>query len=104
VYSTEISYDFDEESTYSDPLSESKFIEEEPILEKFISTDTHLLLPKLCSHGNHSNLIEISITPSCDFIYEYYDELFDKHWTEKSFPRRERYSTHERELVNLPNP
>jgi hypothetical protein len=29
---------------------------------------------------------------------------FDKHWTEKSFPRRERDSTHEREEVNLPNP
>jgi hypothetical protein len=40
----------------------------------------------------------------CDFVYEYYDELFEKHWTEKSFPRRERDSTHEREEVNLPNP
>jgi hypothetical protein len=31
------------------------------------------------------------------------DELFDKHWMEKSYPRREIDSTNERELVNLPN-
>jgi hypothetical protein len=37
-------------------------------------------------------------------MYKYYDELFYKHWMEKSFLRRERDSTHERELVNLPNP
>jgi hypothetical protein len=42
--------------------------------------------------------------PSCDFVYEFYDELFDKHWTEKSFLRRERDSTHEREEVLIPNP
>jgi hypothetical protein len=30
--------------------------------------------------------------------------LFDKHWTEKSFRRKERDSTYERELVHLPNP
>jgi hypothetical protein len=41
--------------------------------------------------------------PSCDFVYEFYDELFDKHWTEKSFPRREKDSTHEREVL-IPNP
>jgi hypothetical protein len=41
--------------------------------------------------------------PSCDFIYEYYDELFDKHWTEKSLPRRERDSTHDGEEVLIPN-
>jgi hypothetical protein len=33
VYPADFSYDFDEESTNSDPLSESEFIEEEPILE-----------------------------------------------------------------------
>jgi hypothetical protein len=30
--------------------------------------------------------------------------FFDKHWTEKSFSRRERDSTHEGEEVHLPNP
>jgi hypothetical protein len=63
VYPADYSYDFDEESTYSDSLSETEFMEEEPILEKFISTDTILLLPTLGSLGNHSNLIESSITP-----------------------------------------
>jgi hypothetical protein len=29
-------------------------------------------------------------------VDEFYDELFDKHWKEKSFSRRERDSTHER--------
>jgi hypothetical protein len=42
--------------------------------------------------------------PLCDFIYEFYDELFDKHWMEKSFLRRERDSTHEIEEVLIPNP
>jgi hypothetical protein len=42
--------------------------------------------------------------PSCDFAYEFYDELFDKRWTKKSFPRRERDSTHEREEVLIPSP
>jgi hypothetical protein len=46
VYPANFSYDFDEESTYSDPLSESEFIEEEPLLEKFISTYTHPPLTK----------------------------------------------------------
>jgi hypothetical protein len=32
-----------------------------------------------------------------------YDELLDKHWTEKSFQRRERDPTHEGEEVHLPN-
>jgi hypothetical protein len=45
VYPTAYSYDFDEESTYSDSLSETEFIEE-PILQKFISTDTHPPLTK----------------------------------------------------------
>jgi hypothetical protein len=36
-------------------------------------------------------------------VDEFYDELFDKHWTEKSFSRRERDSTHEREVL-IPNP
>jgi hypothetical protein len=46
VYPANFSYDFDEESTYSDPLFESEFIEEEPLLEKFISTYTHPPLTK----------------------------------------------------------
>jgi hypothetical protein len=41
--------------------------------------------------------------PSCNFVYEYYDELFNKHWMDKSFPRRERDSTHEGEEVLIPN-
>jgi hypothetical protein len=40
----------------------------------------------------------------CDFIYEFYDELFVKHWTEKYFPRRERDSNHERKEVHIPSP
>jgi hypothetical protein len=101
VYPADYSYDFDEKSTYSDSLSETEYIEEEPILENSYPQTPILLLPKLGSQGNHSNLIESSITPR---VYEYYDELFDKHWPEKSFPRRERDSTHEREEVNLTNP
>jgi hypothetical protein len=63
VYQADFSYDFNEESTYSYPLSESKFIEDEPILEKSYPQTPILLLPKLGSQGNHSNLIESSITP-----------------------------------------
>jgi hypothetical protein len=63
VYPADFSHDLDEESTTSNSPSESEFIEEEPILEKFISTATHPPLTKLGSQGNHSNLIESSITP-----------------------------------------
>jgi hypothetical protein len=42
--------------------------------------------------------------PSCDFVYEFYDELFDKHWMKKSFLRRKIDSRHEREEVLIPNP
>jgi hypothetical protein len=104
VYPADYSYDFDEESTYSDSLSEIEFIEEEPILEKFISIDTHPPLTKTWFTGEPFQPYQEFDHPSCDFVYEYYDELFDKHWTEKSFQRRERDSTHERQEVNLPNP
>jgi hypothetical protein len=103
VYPADFSYDFDEESTYFDPLSESEFIEEEPILEKVISTHTHPPLTKTWFTWEPFQPYREFDHPSCDFIYEYYDELFDEHWIEKSFLRRERDSTHERELVNLPN-
>jgi hypothetical protein len=103
VYPADYSYDFDEESINSDPLSESEFIEE-PILEKFISTYTHPPLTKTWFTGEPFQPYREFDHPLCDFVYEYYDELFEKHWTEKSFPRRERDSTHEREEVNLPNP
>jgi hypothetical protein len=79
-------------------------MEEEPVLEKFISIDTHPPLTKTWFTGEPFQPYREFDHPSCDFVYEYYDELFDKHWTEKSFPRRERDSTHEREEVNLPNP
>jgi hypothetical protein len=85
VYQADFSYDFNEESTYSYPLSESKFIEDEPILEKFISTDTHPPLTKTWFTGEPFQPYREFDHPSCDFVYEYYDELFDKHCTEKSF-------------------
>jgi hypothetical protein len=75
-------------------LSKPKTIEEEPILEKFISTNTHPPLTKTRFIGEPFQPYRDVDDPSYDFVYEYYDELFDKHWTEKSFPRRERYSTH----------
>jgi hypothetical protein len=104
VYLADFSYDFDKESTNSDSPSESKLIEEEPILQKFISTNTHPPLTKTWFTGEPFQPYREFDHPSYDFVYEYYDELFDKHWTEKSFLRRERDSTHEREEVNLPNP
>jgi hypothetical protein len=100
VYLADYSYDFDEESTYSDSLSEIEFIEEEPILEKFISTDTHPPLTKTWFTGEPFQPYREFDHPSCDFIYEYCDELFDKHWSEKSFSRMERDSIHEGEEVH----
>ena len=100
VYPADYSYDFDEESTYSDPLSESEFIEEESILWKFKSTDSHPPLTKTW-------FIEEPFQPYRefdDFIYEFYDELFVKHWTEKYFSGKERDSNHEGEEVHIPNP
>jgi hypothetical protein len=104
VYPTDFSYDFDDESTNSDSVSEIEFIEEEPILQKFISTDTHPPLTKTWFTGEPFQPYREFDHPSYDFVYEYYDELFDKHWTEKSFPRMERDSTHEGEEVLIPNP
>jgi hypothetical protein len=63
MYPDDYSYDFDEESTYSDSLFKSEFIEEESILENSYLQTPILLLPKLGSQGNHSNLIESSTTP-----------------------------------------
>jgi hypothetical protein len=104
VYPADFSCDFDEESTYSDPLYESEFIEEEPILEKFISTKTHPPLIKTWFTGEPFQPYQEFDHPSCDFVYENYDELFDKYSMGKSFLRRERDSIYERELVNSPNP
>jgi hypothetical protein len=85
-------------------LSKPKTIEEEPILEKFISTNTHPPLTKTWFTGEPFQPYREVDDPSYDFVYEYYDELFDKHWTEKSFLRRERYSTHKGEEACIPNP
>jgi hypothetical protein len=89
-------------STYQ-TLLEPKPIEEEPILQKFISTDTQTPLTKTWFAGGPFQAYREFDHPSCDFVYEYYDELFDRHWTEKSFPKRERDSTHEGEEVLKPN-
>jgi hypothetical protein len=50
VYPVDYSFDFDEESTYADSLSETEFIEEKPILQKFISIDTHPPLTRNLVH------------------------------------------------------
>jgi hypothetical protein len=76
VYQADFLYDFDEESTNSDPLSESEFIKEEPILEKFISTDTYPPFTNTWFTGEPFQPYRKFYHPSCDLIYEYYDELF----------------------------
>jgi hypothetical protein len=70
AYSADFLYDFDEESTNSDPVSESEFIKEEPILEKFISTDTHPLLTKSWFTGEPFQPYREFDHLSCDFIFE----------------------------------
>jgi hypothetical protein len=76
VYQADFLYDFDEESTNSDPLSESEFIKEEPILEKFISTDTYPPFTNTWFTGEPFQPYRKFYHASCDLIYEYYDELF----------------------------
>jgi hypothetical protein len=78
VYPADFSYDFNEESTNSNSPSESDFIEE-PILENFIFTDTHPPLTKTWFTGEPFQPYREFDHPSCDFVYEYYDELFDNH-------------------------
>jgi hypothetical protein len=84
-------------------LSEPKPIEEEHTFPTIQSIEDCTPLTKTWfTDEPFQQYMEVD-DPSCDFVYEFYDELFDKHWTEKSFPRREKDSTHKRELVNLPN-
>jgi hypothetical protein len=94
----------EEEEPMPNTLSEPKPIEEEPIFPTIQSVKDSTPLTKTLSTNEPFHPYQEFDHPSCDFIYEYYDELFDKHWTEKSFPRRERDSTHKREEVLIPNP
>jgi hypothetical protein len=86
----------DEEEPMPRTLSEPKPIEEEHTLPTIQSIEDCTPLTKTCYR-------EVD-DPSCDFIYKFNDELFNKHFMEKSLPRRERDSTHEREEVLIPNP
>jgi hypothetical protein len=94
----------EEEEPMPNTISEPKPIEEEPIFPTIQSIENCTPLTKTWfTYEPFQPYMEVD-DPSCDFVYEFYDELFDKHWTEKSFPRRERDSTHEREEVLIPNP
>jgi hypothetical protein len=94
----------EEEEPKPDALSEPKPIEKELIFLTIQSKEDCTPLTKTWFTDEPFQPYREVDYPSCDFVYEFYDELFDKHWTEKSFPRRERDSTHEREEVLIPNP
>jgi hypothetical protein len=85
-------------------LSKPKPIEEEPIFPTIQSVEDCTPLTKTWFTNEPLHPYRKFNHPSCDFVYEYYDELFYKHWTEKSFLTRERDSTHEGEEVLIPNP
>jgi hypothetical protein len=85
-------------------LSKPKPIEEEPIFPTIQSVENCTPLTETWFTNEPFHPYREFDHPSCDFVYEYYDELFDKHWMEKSFPRREKDSTHEGEEVLIPNP
>jgi hypothetical protein len=85
----------DEEEPMPNTLLESKPIEEEPIIPTIQSVEDCTLLTKTWFTDEPFQPYKEVNDPSCDFVHEFYDELFDKHCTTKSFPRtRERRSTH----------
>jgi hypothetical protein len=92
----------EEEEPMPNTISEPKPIEEEPIFPTIQSVKDCTPLTKTWFTDEPFQQYREVDDPSCDFIYVFYDELFDKHWTAKSFPRRERDSTHEREEVLIP--
>jgi hypothetical protein len=78
-------------------LSEPKPIEEEPMFPTIQSVVDCTPLTKTWVTDEPFQPYREFDHPLCDFVYEYYDELFDKHWTEKSFSGKETYPIHERE-------
>jgi hypothetical protein len=77
-----------EEEPMPNTISEPKPIEEEPMFPTIQSVEDCTPLTKTWFTGEPFQPYREVDGPSCDFIYEFYDELFDKHWTEKSFPKR----------------
>jgi hypothetical protein len=94
----------DEEEPMPNTLSEPKPMEKEPIFPTIKSVENCTPLTRTWFTNEPFHPYREFDHPSCDFVYEYYDGLFDKHRTEKSLLRMERDSTHEREEVNLLNP
>jgi hypothetical protein len=94
----------DEEEPMPNTLLEPKPIEQEHTFPTMQSVEDCTPLTKTWfTNEPFQPYMEVD-NPSCEFIYEFYDELFDKHWIEKSFSRRERDSTHEGEELVIPNP
>jgi hypothetical protein len=94
----------EEEEPMPTTLSEPKPIEEEHTFPTIQSVQDCTPLTKTWFNDEPFQPYMEVDNPSCDFVYKFCDELFDKHWTEKSFLRRERDSTHEREEVVILNP
>jgi hypothetical protein len=94
----------EEEEPMPNTLSEPKPIEEEPIFPTIQSVEDCTPLTKTWFTNEPFHPYREFDYASSDFVYEYYDELFDKHWIEKSFSRRERDSRHEGEELLKPNP